>query len=160
MTAATGAGEFYERLYELATQFAADATNAATDGSTTMATRGPVPISYASDIITMGDISAAQVPATIARGRDETISVGMTFSTFRTGESDAAMKDAKDAAFALTNSVATYLRSALTGDTRLGGTVEWSFLTDLQAMSAEISQPAGFLWEVDANFQALFRVRG
>lgn len=158
MTAATIAGVFYEKLFDLATQFANTATNA-TDGVVTVATRGPVPISYAPDIITMGEIQASQVPATMARGRDETVTVGVTFSSFRTGEPDAASKEAKDAAFALTNALGDYVRSALTGDTTLGGTVAWCFLTDLTASAVEI-ESSGFLWEVDANFLAQFRVRG
>jgi hypothetical protein len=157
-TPSTIAGAYYNKLFELAEQFAETASNA-TDGVQTAAGRLSMPISYAADLITMGEIQSTQVPVTTNRGRDETISVGMTFSAFRTGERDASAKDAMDAAFALANNVGDYVRNAITGDTTLGGTVQWCFLTQVDASALPI-ESSGVLWEVDAIFTAQFRVRG
>lgn len=157
-TKATLAGDFYNKVFALAQQYAT-AANDAPGGVQTKAGRMAMPISYAADLLTMGEIQSTQVPATTNRGRDETVGVGLTCSSFRTGELDAAAEDAMNSAFALANNVATHVCNALINDPDMGADVHWAFLTQVDATGVEIPNQ-GVLWEVDVIFQAQIRVRG
>ncbi len=121
----------------------------------------PTPVKYYDRAITMGGVSSTQDVATMGgtRGRNEDITVVMYFSAYVAGKPETVEPLARDRAFELLNTFAEQIRSAL-GDTTLGGTVEWCFLTDHEADSIASAEPTGAMWEIEAQFTARYRIRG
>ncbi|WP_062516486.1 hypothetical protein [Demequina gelatinilytica] len=132
------------------------------DGEGVRVNRTPSPIEYSDSVVTMGRYKSTQEPATLGgtRGRDEECTVTMMFAHFEAGDAELIDDVARDAAFALLNRFAESLRSALAGDTTVGGTVLSCFLTEVDAESVYTAQPAGALWEIEAEFTAKYRIRG
>lgn len=155
----TGTGTAGAALHEAAFQAA---LTLFADDDDTVVKRTPTRVKDASNVVTMGPVRSTQEAATLGpqRSRNEDLTFTLFFASFVTGDPEDVDETARDRAFDLLNRVADQFRSALSGDTTLGGQVLWCFLSNYDAERLDSRDPAGCLWEIEAEFSARYRIRG